>query len=181
MRRCWGATLPPWSRRWGPRPAAVPAGPVELAGRRSSTPRWTSEAVSSPRPLARPRPKDTLAPARHFATGITDRIAPMTQSASANQLWFLDSLITIRVSMSDGQDGISILEHRMPHGSSPPLHIHRTEDEVFHILEGEFRVRLRDREQRFGAGEVFLAPKGLPHTYRVESAEGGRCLTIMVG
>jgi hypothetical protein len=25
-----------------------------------------------------------------------------------------------------------------------------------------------------------LAPKGVPHTYRVESAQGGRCLTITV-
>jgi len=102
----------------------------------------------------------------------------MTQSAPANQLWFMDSLITVRVSMSDGQDGISVLEHRMPYGSSPPLHIHRTEDAVFHVLEGELRVRLQDRERRVGAGEVFLAPKGVPHTYRVESAQGSRCLTI---
>ena len=26
-----------------------------------------------------------------------------------------------------------------------------------------------------------LAPKGVPHTYRVESAQGGRCLTVSVG
>jgi len=60
----------------------------------------------------------------------------MTKTVPPNQLWFLDSLVTIRVSVSDGQDGISILEHFVPYGSSPPLHLHRTEDEVFHVLEG---------------------------------------------
>src|SRR5258706_9152276 len=100
--------------------------------------------------------------------------APMTKTVPANQLWFLDSLVTIRVSASDGQDRISILEHFVPYGSSPPLHFHRTEDEVFHVLEGEFRVRLQDQEHRFRAGDVRLIPKGTPHTYRVESAQGGR-------
>src|SRR3954447_8462657 len=54
--------------------------------------------------------------------------SPMTKTPPADQLWFLDSLVTIRVSTSDGQDGMSILEHFVPHGSSPPLHFHRTED-----------------------------------------------------
>jgi len=95
-----------------------------------------------------------------------------------DQLWFQNSLVTIQVSASDGQDGISVLEHLVPYGFSPPLHLHRTEDEVFHVLEGEFRVRVSDREHRLGVGDVLLAPKGVPHTYRVESAQGGRCLAI---
>ena len=102
----------------------------------------------------------------------------MTDPAPANQLWFQNSLVTIRVSTADGEDGISILEHLVPHGFSPPLHLHRTEDEVFHVLEGEFRVRVRDQEHRLCAGDSLLAPKGVPHTYRVESAQGGRCLAI---
>ena len=104
----------------------------------------------------------------------------MTKTTPANQLWFQNSLVTIRVSLSEGQDGISILEHLVPHGFSPPLHLHRTEDEVLHVLEGEFRVRVQDQEHRLAAGDVMLAPKGVPHTYRVESPKGGRCLTITV-
>ena len=104
----------------------------------------------------------------------------MTMTAPANQLWFLDSLVTVRVSTSDGQDGLSVLEHWMPYGASAPFHLHRTEDELFQILEGEYRVKVQDREQRVGPGTILLAPKGVPHTYRVESRQGGRCLTITV-
>jgi quercetin dioxygenase-like cupin family protein len=99
---------------------------------------------------------------------------------NADQLWFLNSLVTIRVSQSDGQDGVSIIEHRVPHGDSPPLHSHRTEDEIFHILAGEFRLKVQDREHRAGPGAILLAPKGVPHTYRAESAAGGRFLTVTV-
>lgn len=104
----------------------------------------------------------------------------MTNTAAADQLWFLDSLVTIRVSALEGTDGISVLEHQMPYGSSPPLHLHRTEDELFHILEGDYRLMVRDQEQRVGPGTIVLAPKGVPHTYRVESPQGGRCLTVTV-
>ena len=102
----------------------------------------------------------------------------MTQPAAADQLWFLDAFVTVRVPTSTGQDGLSVLEHWMPHGSSAPWHRHRTEDELFHILEGEYRLKIQDQEQRVGPGSIVLAPKGIPHTYRVESPQGGRCLTI---
>lgn len=105
----------------------------------------------------------------------------MTTTLPTEPLWFLDSLVTIRVSASAGQDGISILEHLIPFGSSPPLHFHREEDEVFHVLEGEFRVRIQDQEHRLRAGDIRLIPKGTPHTYRIESAQGGRCIAITVG
>jgi uncharacterized cupin superfamily protein len=39
-----------------------------------------------------------------------------------------------------------VLEHRVPHGDSPPLHVHRNEDEVFHVLEGELRFVAGDRQ-----------------------------------
>ena len=104
----------------------------------------------------------------------------MNKTGSVNQLWFLDSLVTIRVSTSEGPDGISVFEHRMPYASSPPFHLHRTEDELFNILEGEYRLKLQDQEQRVGPGTIVLFPKGVPHTYRVESAQGGRCLTVTV-
>jgi len=99
----------------------------------------------------------------------------------SNHLWFLNTEVTIKVSHLDGSDGVSVLEHRAPHGDSPPLHIHRTEDEIFHILEGEMLFRISDRELRAGAGETLLAPKNIPHSYRVESAEGARWLTITRG
>jgi quercetin dioxygenase-like cupin family protein len=104
----------------------------------------------------------------------------MVETVHAEQLWFQDSLVTIRVPVSSGQDGISVLEHRAPYGASAPLHVHRTEDEVFHVLEGEFRFKVRDQEHRLIAGDIMLAPQGVPHTYRVESPQGGRCLTITV-
>ncbi|HEV2246562.1 MAG TPA: cupin domain-containing protein [Terriglobia bacterium] len=92
--------------------------------------------------------------------------------------WFLNNLVHIRVAQQEGKDGISVLEHRMAYGAAPPLHIHHWEDEISHILEGEFRFQIGVTVQSFGPGATLLAIKGVPHTYRVDSRSGGRLLTV---
>lgn len=91
---------------------------------------------------------------------------------------FLDSIVTFRVTADHGSDGITVLEFHSPGGDAPPLHVHRNEDEVFHLLEGEFRFTIDGEESVHRAGEFLVAPKGIPHTYRIESPDGGRFLTI---
>ncbi|MFC0220425.1 putative cupin superfamily protein [Pseudochelatococcus lubricantis] len=95
--------------------------------------------------------------------------------------WFLNTRITIRLSAADGDDGISIIDHFMPYGESPPLHIHHNEDEIFHVLEGTMRVRIAGEDSILRAGDIAIAPKGVPHSFRVESLSGARCLTICRG
>jgi quercetin dioxygenase-like cupin family protein len=96
-------------------------------------------------------------------------------------LWFLNTLHTVRVRHDQGEDGISVLESLAPYGDSPPLHVHRTEDELFHLLEGELRLRAGDADIRIGAGESLLVPKGVAHSYRVESPAGARWLVVTTG
>jgi quercetin dioxygenase-like cupin family protein len=91
--------------------------------------------------------------------------------------WFLDTLVCVRVSHRDGDDRISVLEHTARRGDSPPLHVHVNEDEIFHVLEGDFRFQVGGYERSGHAGDTVLAPKGVPHTYRVES-DSGRWLTV---
>src|SRR3954454_16523106 len=99
-------------------------------------------------------------------------------TSETEQLWFLNSLIRVQVRHDEGRDGISVIEHLAPHGESPPLHIHQNEDETFCVLEGELHLRAGAADLRIGPGATILAPKGLPHTYRVESPDGGRWLVI---
>ena len=100
---------------------------------------------------------------------------------AGQQFWFLNTRVVVRISFEQGHDGISVLEHWAPHGDSPPLHVHRNEDEVFHLLQGEVSLSVDAKPLHGKAGDTFLAPKGIPHTYRVLSAEGARWLTVTIG
>lgn len=96
---------------------------------------------------------------------------------ASRYLWFFNSLVRIHVSSADGVDGLSVVEHRVPTRDSPPMHIHTTEDEVFHLLEGEFTFHLGGQEMGRKAGDVVFVPRGVPHTYIVLSAGGARFTT----
>lgn len=102
----------------------------------------------------------------------------LDEASTAPYLWFLNTLVRIRVSHAEGADGLSVIENWAPHADSPPLHVHQTEDELFLVLEGEFRFVVDGEEHRAGPGEVILTHKGVPHTYRVESPAGGRWLVV---
>jgi hypothetical protein len=45
------------------------------------------------------------------------------------------------------------------------LHIHRTDDEAWHVLKGSLRFRFADGTIDAGAGTTVFVPAGLAHTY----------------
>jgi quercetin dioxygenase-like cupin family protein len=55
----------------------------------------------------------------------------------------------------------------VPAGDMPPLHVHHSEDEGFLLLDGELTLFLPGREVPLRPGAFFLAPRGVPHSYRV--------------
>lgn len=105
----------------------------------------------------------------------------MSENAGSNSLWFMNGYVAIRLPKAANADSISIIEHLLPGGFGPPLHIHRDEDETFYVLEGEFRFKQGETIRQAQAGDVVHLAKGIPHGFRVTSAGGGRCLTITCG
>jgi len=93
-------------------------------------------------------------------------------------LWFLNTRVKIVVPSSTGADGISVLKHWAPFQDSPPLHIHDTEDEVFHVLSGRIRFSVDGKPVILSAGDILMAPKGIPQSYFVESQESAQWITV---
>jgi len=90
-------------------------------------------------------------------------------------LWFFADLAVVHVRGEDTDGRLGIVEITMPAGDEPPLHVHHDHDEIFCVLEGELTLYLPGREQLVRAGEVFVAPRGVPHIYRTGD-EGARAL-----
>lgn len=60
-----------------------------------------------------------------------------------------------------------------------PLHVHRTEDEAWYVLEGTLRFRLGDEEVEAPAGAAVRAPWGVSHTYWNPGPGPARYLVVM--
>lgn len=93
----------------------------------------------------------------------------------------LGSIVSLRLASAENSGAISIIEHRMPFGLAPPLHVHKNEDEIFHIMEGTMRFEIGGMTKLAHAGDVICAPKGVAHSFVVESTGGAHCLTIVRG
>jgi mannose-6-phosphate isomerase-like protein (cupin superfamily) len=105
----------------------------------------------------------------------------MTAQSEMRDRWFLGTRVNLRRLSSEGADGVSIIEHHQRFGMSPPRHIHHDEDEVFHVIDGRIRFAVGEREFEMGPGETCVAPRGVPHSFKVVSEEGARSLTIVIG
>jgi quercetin dioxygenase-like cupin family protein len=91
--------------------------------------------------------------------------------ASAQPLWFIDSLAYIHVSGEETGGAYSLSELCAPEGSMPPLHVHHRDDETFYVLQGELRLFVGDRELVLSVGQAAVAPRGTPHTYSVQDSD----------
>jgi quercetin dioxygenase-like cupin family protein len=92
--------------------------------------------------------------------------------------WYGDSLWEFIVP-NDATDGkLSVFQATMPEGFSPPRHIHTREDEVFLVLEGEVLFDIDGERRLAGPGASIYMPRGVPHTFRIQSRVG-RLLGVM--
>src|SRR6266480_7889512 len=61
--------------------------------------------------------------------------------------------------------GTSLVVHEWT-GSGPSyMHVHRSDDEAWHVLEGLLRFRFADGEVDAPAGTTVFVPAGSPHAY----------------
>lgn len=91
--------------------------------------------------------------------------------------WFFANLAEVKLTKEASGGVMSVVEVTAPPGDMPPLHLHRTDDEMWTVLEGEVSFFLEGQEPiRLGAGGVGFSPKGVIHTYRVESDVPARML-----
>ncbi len=65
-----------------------------------------------------------------------------------------------------------------PPGGGPPLHVHRTEDELFFVLEGEISFYIDGRVTRAHAGETAFVPRGTAHCFKNTSARDA-CVLVL--
>src|SRR5918992_372628 len=86
-------------------------------------------------------------------------------------LWFIDNLVHIHVDGATSGGALALLDERGRRGDMPPLHVHRRDDETFYVLEGEVTLFVGSEQIVLGPGQSVLAPRDVPHAYRVESEE----------
>jgi quercetin dioxygenase-like cupin family protein len=88
----------------------------------------------------------------------------LAPGAGKPMAWF-DATITLKASCPE----MGVTEVTIRPGEEPPFHIHQKEDEWFYLLEGEVRFHVGTENYQGLAGTFVSFPRGIPHTFTVES------------
>lgn len=59
-------------------------------------------------------------------------------------------------------------------GSGPPLHAHRSQTEVFHVIQGTFLFQKEGQQVTLGPGGCIAIPRGAVHSFKNVGPEAGR-------
>src|SRR6478736_192780 len=92
--------------------------------------------------------------------------APYALSAGAGKplAWFT-SEITLKASAPE----LGVVEVAIAPGEEPPMHVHSSEDEWFYLLDGDVTFHVGGERYRETPGAFVSFPRGIPHTFTVES------------
>jgi mannose-6-phosphate isomerase-like protein (cupin superfamily) len=103
---------------------------------------------------------------------ITTANAPAVEPYLAHQgeaRWYGDSLFEFLIPSDAAGGKLSVFRTTMPEGFSPPKHIHTREDEVFLVLDGDVVFDIDGRRLLAGPGTSVYMPRGVPHTFRIQT------------
>ena len=88
--------------------------------------------------------------------------------------------VTVKADTRGTNGSMTVLEFRIRPGSGPGLHTHVREDEIWYVLDGEFRFTAGDLDLRASAGGMAFGPRGTPHNFQNIGDGPGRLLVVTV-
>src|SRR5467141_4288531 len=109
------------------------------------------------------------------------RLMPLSRDADEGEAhWVIGGLYTYKTVFAES-GAYFACEVKAPEGFAIPVHTHDDEEEGFYIAQGEATIFLEDEAHRLGAGGFALAPRGVRHAFRLETADATLLLLLSPG
>ena len=87
-------------------------------------------------------------------------------------------MCVIKAHTGNTNGALTVTEFVIPPRQGPGLHTHLREDEVWYVLEGNFRFKAGDEMLRVSTGGMAFGPRGTPHCFQNIGDTSGRLLVI---
>ena len=84
----------------------------------------------------------------------------------------------LKVSSKDTNGGMAIFEYVGKEKIGPHLHLHLHQDEVFHIVEGEYFFQVGEDTMTVKAGDTVFGPRNVPHTW-IQRSDTGKMVYLV--
>ncbi|WP_158857388.1 cupin domain-containing protein [Lunatibacter salilacus] len=84
----------------------------------------------------------------------------------------------LKISSMDTAGQLSVFEYIGVDKIGPPLHVHLDQDEVFYVVEGEYRFQVGEERHELKTGDTIFLPRNLPHTW-IQTSDRGKLIYIL--
>lgn len=106
------------------------------------------------------------------------RVPHILPAGDGEPLWFLDTLMQVKLSGRENRGSLAIFEQLAPPRSATPMHRHDATDEHFYVLSGEVEFHGPAGAHRCAAGTFVTVPRGTVHGFRVADTGPARLLVF---
>jgi mannose-6-phosphate isomerase-like protein (cupin superfamily) len=86
--------------------------------------------------------------------------------------------VTVKADTRKTNGSLTVLELLIGPKQGPALHTHHREDELWYVIEGDFRFKAGDAMLRASTGGMAFGPRGTPHCFQNIGDASGRLLVI---
>jgi quercetin dioxygenase-like cupin family protein len=84
-------------------------------------------------------------------------------------MMYMGSIMSFLVRGQETGGRFAMVEYRARPGNEPPPHVHLSEHEIFHVLEGQIEFHCEDQVETVDAGETIFLPKAKAHAFYIRS------------
>jgi quercetin dioxygenase-like cupin family protein len=86
------------------------------------------------------------------------------------------STIDFKVTAADSGGAALVIENTNRAKGGPARHLHLAQDELFYVLEGDYRIEVGRERFNLKPGDSILAPRNVPHVWAYVGNSLGRLL-----
>ena len=88
------------------------------------------------------------------------------------------NLNNLKISKKDTDGSISMYEYVGMEKIGPPMHVHFKQDEIFYVVEGEYRFVVGKETHVLRAGDSVFLPRNIAHTW-LQLSDSGKMIYML--
>ena len=100
----------------------------------------------------------------------------IVKNHSGHKLNVLGDNQNIKLTGKDTNGQFTLIEQNNEPGVGIPHHVHKNEDEVFQVIQGEVEMRIGEQTTVLNSGDLIFCPKGIPHSWKVVGEQKARAM-----
>ena len=86
--------------------------------------------------------------------------------------------VVVKADTGQTNGAMTVLEFLIPPNDGPAVHSHLKEDELWYVIEGDFRFTAGELMLRASTGGMAFGPRGVPHAFQNVGDGVGRLLVV---